>query len=66
VATTAGESPRSWLGQETSMEWLLESPRGVRYTLTGASFTPSALLKAQRLIVSSTWYVDARVTVTLK
>jgi hypothetical protein len=66
VATTAGESPRSWLGQETSMEWLLESPRGVRYTLTGAYFAPSALLKAQRLIVSSTWYVDARVTVTLK
>ena len=48
------------------MEWLLESPRGVRYTLTGAYFTPSALLKAQKLLVSSTWYVDARVTVTLK
>jgi hypothetical protein len=66
VVTTAAGPSLSKLGREVSMEWLLESPSGVRYSVTGAHYQPGQLLKDQKLILSSTWFLDARVTVTLK
>jgi hypothetical protein len=66
VMATANGAAGSHLGQETSMEWLLESPRGVRYTMTWARFAPGAVLKEQKTVPISTWFLDARVTVTLR
>jgi hypothetical protein len=62
----ATSSSRSWLGQELLTEFLLESPKAVRYSLTGGVFFPGELLKTQKFVTRATWLLDARVTVTLR
>jgi hypothetical protein len=62
----AGSPARSWLGQELLAEFLLESPKAVRYALTAGVFVPGELLKVQKLVTRATWTFDARVTVTFR
>ena len=60
------QPPLALLGDELLTEFLLESPKGVRYSLSAAGFFPGALLRDQNLITRRTWLLDARVTVALR